>query len=75
MTDFERKVLNRIEKLIVQGKLGDAFHIANLKQSADYSNLKRIKSYSKYHKISVPGIMKCRNPFQLADYWVITDPN
>ena len=75
MTDFERKTLDRLRELYMNGQLSDDFMVANLQLTADYSNLKRLKDYAATHKLSIPGVKKCRKPFRLAGYYVITDPN
>ena len=75
MTDFERKTLDRLRELYMNGQLSDDFMVSNLKLTADYSNLKRLKDYADTHNLSIPGVKKCRNAFRLAGYYVITDPN
>lgn len=75
MTDFERKTLERLRELYCNGQLSDNFMVANLKLTADYSNLKRLKDYADTYNLSVTGVKKYRKPFKLAGYYVITDPN
>ena len=58
MTKYEEDILNRIEELIHKGKLNNNFLVSNLKLSADYLNLQRIKDAAKENGITPQGFRK-----------------
>lgn len=56
MTDFEQNILNRIENLIIEGKLSNEFLVKNIKLNGEYLGLKTKSDYARDKKISYPGV-------------------
>ena len=47
MTEYEQSILNRIEQLIFEGKIGNDFLVANIQLCIDYLQLLSISDYAK----------------------------
>lgn len=53
MTELEQVILNKIAKLIYEGKLSNEFLVQNIEQSGRFLNLQTISDYAKEHKLSI----------------------
>lgn len=56
MTEFEQNILNRIENLIIEGKLSNEFLVKNIKLNGEYLGLKTKSDYARHKNISYPGV-------------------
>lgn len=61
MTELEQVILNKIAKLIYEGKLSNEFLVQNIEQSGRFLNLQTISDYAKEHKLSYNGAKNFRN--------------
>ena len=68
MTKYEQNIINRIEELILEGKVSNDFLISNLKLSVSYLNLKRVSDYAKSEGKSTQGLRGSKKIIKICDY-------
>ncbi len=73
MTELEQVILNKIAKLVYEGKLSNDFLVQNIEQSGDFLNLKTISDYAKDNQISYNGAKNFRNKVILFNTKFIID--
>jgi len=61
MTDYEKDILAKLEKMIVEKGVSNEFLVQLIELAGGYLNLMTIADYAKGKSMSYNGVKKCRN--------------